>query len=244
MDIENWFNMCALRDDPANPSAAGSDGAPFLLVIDDFLNAEFLRSLVPLFANSANWHDSYGLFRPQGSEGSHKASSDEWLAAPPEQRFWFHRVPLGKQIRNAFTTADASFVILRGRALVHPVLLRALEARTGMELRSPAVQTRAIIAGRGHFQAPHNDDVSDRLLCGALYLSGGWQPGFGGEFDMMTGNKVVHTVSPKLNRLVLFNPRERNAGLQSKHRVRPVLDAAGDWERWSISIWWATSKGN
>lgn len=41
-------------------------------------------------------------------------------------------------------------------------------------------------------------------------------------------------VAPLANRLLLFSPHN---GLS--HGVAPITAAAGDWERWSYSLWYA-----
>jgi hypothetical protein len=54
----------------------------------------------------------------------------------------------------------------------------------------------------------------------------------------------VLTSPPLANRIVLFDPGEQTSPpLQgsSRHRIRAVEPAAGDWRRISMSTWWTTS---
>lgn len=242
MNVKEWFNPRLFVDDTAIRLVEGPGEAPRLFVIDNFLDPDIVSRLLPLFDDDETWDDNYGLFNSKigNNRFTHEVSRQEWIEATPAQRFWFFRTLRKDPEHRSLSVARAHFLMLTKRVLVDPLIVGWLQACTGTELGSPVVQSAAIICRSGHFQAPHTDDDEEqnRRLCGALYFSDGWQPGFGGEFDMMIGDHVVHTVVPKANRIVLFSPHQLCNGRQAKHRVRPLLQPAGDWKRLSISIWW------
>ena len=168
--------------------------------------------------------------------------AEAWEALAPEQRL-SHRQTLTPSPRGVFDPLQASHALLL-TALGKAEVLAALGAATSVPLADTRPVTTFIGMRVGDFQGYHSDRVPGRRLCSALYLSDGWRPGFGGEFEMAVGGQTIYAVPPLANRIVLFDPGEQTTppveGL-SRHRIRTVEPAAGDWRRISMSTWWTAS---
>lgn len=67
--------------------------------------------------------------------------------------------------------------------------------------------------------------------CAPSSMSG---PGGSPRSAVKDKDRPVIEVAPLANRLLLFSPHN---GLS--HGVAPITAAAGDWERWSYSLWYA-----
>lgn len=213
----------------------GGADDPALWLADGWLRAEKLVALRALFAGDALWTPSHGLL----DGGSLRCSEDEWLAAPPARRFWRYLQMRGVAPGREMSSGWLHWLRFAQGLLIHPDLLSGFARVTGTPLPD-RVDAVPLIQTHGDFQAAHSDRTGDRLLCGVFYLSAGWQPDFGGQFEMAIGDRIVHRVEPRENRLILFDPRE--GGLKDKnpplHRALPLTSAAAGWRRCSISIWW------
>ncbi len=240
MAAVDWVNPRLLSGEIPIRALSAAQGAPRLFVIDDLLLPNRLETLRGLYRDSEAWSEMFSLFRVRGKEmTSARATREQWDAAPQAERFYAFRQYAGGA--GALTVARAQLLGFN-LVLTHDDLLALLGAATGVVLE-PNVETAALSLGPGHFQRPHNDVAAGRLLCGALYLSDGWKPEFGGLFEMAAQDRVFFEVEPRANRLVLFDPNEQTGAELGKpeipmHQVRPVTAAAGAWRRHSLSIWW------
>ena len=236
----SWINASVLDGDLPFAVVPGADGSPPVYVVDDVLPAEKNRMLDQMFEDDNLWTEEFGFFDsatgydPQSA----KRSKEKWLAAPERERLFFYR-SLRSDIDAAhFAPGWATWLLFR-RAMADADFLNRLRRGAGVSLRKATVSAHAIIQERGHFQKRHKDRGQNRVLCGALYVGPGWQPGFGGEFEFVVGDRIDRMIAPVSNRLVLFDPHAKSAdGKRSLHRMLPLTDAAGNWQRRSITLWW------
>ncbi|OTG80443.1 oxidoreductase [Acinetobacter sp. ANC 4558] len=80
----------------------------------------------------------------------------------------------------------------------------------------------------GEFYALHRDNPqgkNGRTISTVYYLHDEWQDGWGGELHLQDKNKQWHIISPKPNRIALFQSDLMHEVLQAKH------------QRFSITAW-------
>jgi len=204
--------------------AASADRA---VIIDDFLRTDVLQKLLPLFEIHAAWEDVYGIVADHT-----KVTLAEFEAAEPQRKL-YHLLSLEKTPDiKALTPTWIAWIFLK-QFFDSKELLQFVADASGV---NPTYYQghQCHIMQRGHFINPHSDDGKNRVLCGVLYAGAGWRPGYGAEFEILRDGKTVDLAEPLPNRLVLFRPRSA-----PRHRVRPITEAAKDWKRKSITLWWA-----
>lgn len=233
MDLAAWLSATHVAG--AGFVRAGGAGDPALWLADGWLRPDKLAALGGLFAGDAAWVDSHGLL----DQGGRHCSEAAWLAAPADRRFWRYRQMQGVAPGREMSAGWLHWLRFRSGLLTHPDLLAALARVTGISLAG-RVDAVPLLQRRGDFLALHSDRTRDRLLCGVFYLSDGWQPAYGGEFEMTAGGNRIHHIEPRANRLILFDPRETGPTHEAPplHRASPLAEAAGGWSRCSFSIWW------
>jgi SM-20-related protein len=210
-------------------------GAPAVFVIDGFLPIEWLELALPLLGDPARWSEAWWARGGLAARTTHEA----WEALAPERRLSHHQVLLAPP-RGVFDRLQAAQALLMS-ALGKPEVLAALAAATSAPLADTRPISTFISMRIGDFQGFHSDRSVGRRLCSALYLSDGWRPGFGGEFEMAVDGEAVFTAAPLANRIVIFDPHEQTSPPlrgSARHRIRPVEPVAGDWRRISLSAWW------
>lgn len=196
-------------------------------VIDKLLLPEKLASLRGLFDGDGRFEPTCGLY----NRHPHEVPADMFDAAPEAERFYRYRNLRGPSPGRAMSPGmmhHALFTMLSRSAVwrdwLSGILGEPLARQTGMHAR---------IMDRGAFMKQHGDGAHGRL-CAVFYVGSGWEPAFGSCFVQKDKDRPVIEVAPLANRLLLFSPHN---GLS--HGVAPFTDAAGDWERWSYSLWYA-----
>lgn len=233
MDLRSWLAAGDVAG--GGFSRIGEAGDPPLWMVDGWLRPDKLAALGRLFTEDAAWVRSHGLL----DEGGRHCSEAAWYAAPVERRFWRYRQMQGVAAGRAMSAGWLHWLRFRDGLLMQPDLLAALAGMIAVPL--PArVDAVPLMQRHGDFQAFHSDRTGDRLLCGVFYLSEGWRPAYGGEFEMVVGGRSVHQIQPRANRLILFDPREgrRQYGSPVLHRASALTGESAGWSRHSISIWW------
>lgn len=197
-------------------------------LLDNFLLPDKLAALQQLFTSDGRFEPAYGLF----GRHPHDVAADVFSAAPEQQRFYFYhnfRGPAPGRAMAAGMLHNAKFTMLSRSAAwcnwLAAILGAPLEKQTAMHAR---------IMNRTMFMKQH-DDGAHGALCAIFYLSPGWQPEFGSTFVQQRQGERMLDVAPLANRLLLFSPRN---GLS--HGVTPFTAAAGDWQRWSYSLWYGS----
>lgn len=242
MHIQDWINPDHFTQADLFPVDGDVARKPRVWIVDDLLRPEKLMALREVFAIDELWSDQYGLFdrRP------HRSSREDWEAATARNRFWHYRELDSNPRLSGLLVGWANWVLFSRAVLPHPAMMELLARRTGQPV-PVAFECKAIALRRGHFQRPHKDSGTHRQLCGAFYVRDGWQRGYGGEFEMTVDGESVHRIEPKANRLILFDPHEQGVSRSgetntSLHCMLPLNDKAGDWERFSVSVWWLNAE--
>jgi SM-20-related protein len=218
--------------------ATAPPGAPAVFIIDDFLPNEWLELALPLLRDPARWGEAWWARAGLAARTTREA----WEALAPERRLSHHQVLLAPP-RGVFDHLQAAHALLLS-ALGKPEVLAALGAATSSPLGDTQPISTFISMRIGDFQGFHSDRSPGRRLCSALYLSGGWRSGFGGEFEMAVDGESVFTAAPLANRIVMFDPHEQTSSPlrgSTRHRIRAVESLAGDWRRISLSAWWTAA---
>jgi len=208
------------------------EGAPRLgdaavVVIDNLLRAEMLAKLQPLFGADAVWDDGFGVLRKKGM-----VSEAEFESTDPANRLYQFRVLQSAPRDRPMAPGWVCWILLQ-QFFQSPEFMRFVSAASGI---TPSHYLRAAchLMRQGHFIRPHSDRGQSRILCGVLYVNNGWQPGYGGEFEILSEGRTLCSVEPLTNRLILFSPRAAPV-----HAVCSLTATAGAWERHSITIWWS-----
>jgi len=206
--------------------AALRDGTGRAVVLDGVLKPGKLAALRQLFAGDGQFAQVFGLF----DRTPHGVTAEEYADADPARRFYTYRNLMGPtQAMAPGFLAHLLFVRLtqspEWRGWLGAIAGADLLARTGMHAR--------IMTG-GMSMRPHGDR-GHGTLCTVLYLSDGWSPSFGGQFQQRLAGGGAFDVAPLANRMILFDPE---SGVT--HGVAPFTPAVGGWERWSYSLWYGT----
>ena len=202
------------------------------LVVDDFLTARGLDGLRRCFGGDGRF-DAYHGLAPDG-EGEAAVDARAFDAAPDAHRLAREALMSGPAPGRAASpgwTAHRDFTAL----LTSAAFAGFLTALTGVGgLDTMTYMPR--IMRHGDFCREHSDAAAGRRLCLLLYLDDGWRPGFGGRFVHVEGGAAARTVDPLGNRALLHLPRA-----DLRHRVEAFTAAAGEWQRWTYSIWFSAA---
>jgi hypothetical protein len=197
-----------------------------LVVLRDFLVADLADRLAAFLAEDAEFYTEYGLYSVEGA-----VDETAWNAAADDDRFF----RMGKL---AGTRPDArmspnAMRYLRFRATFQGDAFRGFWSRaTGLELAaSDDFGVHAM--SPGHFLRPHSDDNRNRRLALVLYLTPGWQHGYGGELVVNHPDGGSTTVVPEFNSVIAFDVLTNTS-----HLVRRVADTAGPAVRFTIGGWY------
>lgn len=194
------------------------------VVIDDFLQAPVAERLSRFFAQDAEYTTGFGLKARYGF-----VPEDEFRAAPAADRF-FRYANLVQARGRAVESPDFATFLAVLHAFESPETPAFFQAISGRSLGAVTTAARRMTAG--DFLVEHTDDIGDRVLSFVLYLTPGWEPGWGGELHLDDGaGAYAHRVDPVFNRLVLFDAR-------AWHRVAPFTDALGGRARYTLGGWY------
>jgi len=223
--LESWISpqhLALARRDEARATLA--EGLP--LPLDDFLLPNRLADLREIYAEPG-WLDVYGT---HGAD--HEVDIETWRSTPDRRRL-FHYEELGQPAPgHEFATGMLASVRLRmlfGAA----EFLDWLVELTGVTLGAPQ-PGRPRRMRSDHYLRIHNDATHERNLCLVLYLHETWDARFGTGFRLMRRGQPAAGADPLPGRMLLFRPLPGVA-----HRVAEFGPDAADWERRSLSNWYA-----
>ncbi|MEJ7602651.1 MAG: 2OG-Fe(II) oxygenase [Kofleriaceae bacterium] len=109
----------------------------------------------------------------------------------------------------------------------------SIERVSGEALADTCVEVVLWRYDAGSWLAPHVDKESKRVTH-VIYLNPGWEPPWGGQLEIRTGEqgeRVVTRVEPRAGASVVLV-----RGETSWHAVAPITQLAGDRERYSIQV--------
>ena len=200
-----------------------------LVVVDDFLQRPVIDRVHRWLVDEAIFIRRYGLYSMKGAERS------DWLRASDEDRFFTYDLTVGVQPQYRMSPNWLTYLTLE----------HTLEQRPALELFSAIadVELTGTDPIHVHSHAPgdylkiHNDQVEDRRLCGTLFLSPDWQPGYGGELCLFDQDKQERLFAPRYNRLILFDPKRK-----PMHRVAEHTPEAKGWKRFTLILWYSDGQ--
>lgn len=225
-DLRDWIDPSHLNSEAiARVSAELLDSPAKTAVLDGFLAPRQFETLTALFAGDGNFEQKYKM----KGQPDH-VSEMEFEAVGSDRQFLTHLQLEGPEKGREMQQSVLKDLLFR-RFLGGP-------ARQFFSacVKSPidAVETiNAKILGKEHFLKPHSDAVEGRKLCCVLYMSTDWTPSLGGRFELYLDEKVVRTIEPTANRLILFQP-----GTRYLHAVEQFSEAGRDWRRCNYSFWY------
>jgi hypothetical protein len=190
-----------------------------LLVVDDALDDGVALALHRFLDREAVFTASHGLYSANGA-----VSERRWHEAAPEDRMFRFRVMTGNpgdetEGATAFTQLERLLLGAAGGEL--------FEALSDQPLGDGTPVT-AYAYGPDDFLGRHSDRGGGRRLAFIFYL-GRWQPGEGGELRLWLDGGDSIDVTPRFNRLVLFD--------LAVHRHHEVLAVSGPRQRYTIGGW-------
>ena len=204
-----------------------AEGLP--LVLDDFLLPRRLADLREVYAEPG-WQDIYGTYG-----ALHDVDRETWRDTPDRRRL-FHYEELGApRPGREFATGMLASVQMR-MLFGNPAFLDWVSALTGVTV-GPPQPGRPRRMRAEHYLRRHNDATHDRNLCLVLYLHETWREAFGAGFRLTRAGDSLATADPLPGRLLMFRPLRGVA-----HYVADFGPEAVDWERRSLSNWYAVPK--
>jgi hypothetical protein len=224
--LEPWIDERHLDegDLTRHRDAFGSHPARLVLV-RDLLRSDAADRLARFVAEDAAFATEYGLYSNESG-----VTREEWEGASDQDRFFRFGKMSGPRPESAFSDGTMAYVRFRKFA-GEPAFRGLMEALTGIEL-GPTENFGVHAFRAGDYLRDHDDNSGGRRLAFVLYLSPGWTGDLGGELTMVDAGGGVTTVPPAYNSMVVF---DATAG--SRHRVEPVLPAAGDRARCTFGGW-------
>ncbi len=205
--------------------ASFADDPAKMLLLPDFLRPEVAGRLAGFLASDADFSTEYGLYSADGG-----VPREAWEKAPEEDRFF--RFAKLRNVKPEAALSDNSLTYMRFRAFVtEPAFRELFEAITGLPL-GPSDDFGAHAFHVGDFLLDHDDANKDRRLALVMYLTPGWQPGYGGALRMEDPEGSARAFEATFNGLAVF---DTIAG--TTHRVEPVREPAGDLARCTFGGW-------
>ncbi|WP_052657475.1 2OG-Fe(II) oxygenase [Thalassospira sp. HJ] len=200
------------------------------LVLDDFVQADALRSIRKLLLGEGQCEEMFRRYRDKSF-----VEKEKFYDSHDEDRFiheFIYRKPAsGKEM------APSTLEDVKMRAQIQSEAFHSwLRLLTGRDVQ----YTNAINLKRldhEHFLRWHNDSAQGRVLCMVLYLHEDWQPGFGGRLQYKDENNDIHNIDPLFNRVVIFDSNKN-----FNHAVEPMTPAATGWKRLNYSAWFQGDK--
>jgi SM-20-related protein len=225
-----WGRWIAPRHQAEAPGARHRlTAAPGWAIWDDFLVGDKADALHAALAEGCRLRRVYAL---QGREG--RVDRDEFLAAPDHKRFYTHSEYDGPVPGRELDRAHVTHLFFR-QVLGSAPALGWFSRASGVPLESLEVVTGKVLKP-GDFLRPHADNKPGRGLCGVLYVSAGWRPEDGGQFQLFEDGRVRDEIAPLFNRLLLFIP-----SAASVHAVAALAPATRQW-RMNYSFWFRTQE--
>jgi len=197
-----------------------------LVVIENLLVPQVAERLSRFLSGEADYQREYGLYSVEGA-----VDEGQWTTAAEQDRFFRYRKLVATPARFQMSPNALTYLHFR-RAFQRPEFKGFFEQISGLALGwSDDFGAHSMLAG--DFLRPHSDDNRDRRLALVIYLTEGWQPGFGGQLRVVHGDGGYTEVEPQYNSMIAFDVLAAPA-----HLVLPVDSAAGANQRLSIGGWY------
>ncbi len=241
MKLEGWVDEAHLAAQViARRRAAFASDRFRSIVLNGFLAVEKHRALQQLFASDGRFEDYLGRWvrsnpatRQAGGKPFYEyrvKTAAGWSRVPEERRL-AHELMLagpaaGCEHQPGWTTHLDFRTFLASEAFAG-----FLEGMTGIRT-GPHLEWMPRIMRPGHFVRAHDDTGRGRALCMIYFVGGGWRPGYGARFQNVADGRILRSIEPQANRLIIHEPLRSQT-----HQVEPFGPDAADWERRAYSIW-------
>lgn len=224
VELEDWLAPHQLEAAGISRTREEFMTNPFRAVrLQPFLVDAAARSLSRFLTAEARYDHEFELKR-RGT-----VSEEEWLKAPPEERFYSIAMFKGPDARYENGENHRRYEDFRTFLSGRP-LLDHLEAITGFSLERASMTPRILSAGESI--AAHIDDDAGRCLAFAFYLSPGWRPEFGGALEFVDPRKGTVRFEAEFNSIVVFD-----ATIRSLHLVTAIAARTEGVSRTSVGGW-------
>ena len=197
-----------------------------LASIRNFLQPDVADRLSRFLTAEAEFQTEYGLYSTEDA-----VTSEQWHAAPPEDRFF--RLRKLKGTARAFQMSRNALTYVQFRqAFQRPAFRAFFETVSGLSLgSSDDFGSHSMI--EGDFLRPHTDDNRNRQLALVIYLSPGWDARLGGALHVIDSSGRDSTIPPDYNSMVAFDVLT-----DSQHFVTAITPDAGSRPRLTIGGWY------
>ncbi|MFO0749882.1 MAG: 2OG-Fe(II) oxygenase family protein [Myxococcota bacterium] len=227
--LESWIQPQHLEPDALRAHHDAFVASPVqLVVVKDLLQPAIAERLSRFLLREAEYTPTFGSHLAYG-----KMSEAAYLALPEADRF-FRFGLLSKSKLVWPRSKDADLFLDFSMAVADPRMRVFFEAVSGYALGKSETSVRSM--RRGDLLARHRDDIGARRLSYFIYLTPGWQPGFGGELVMERDGGAPELVVPEYNSCAIFDVR-------AWHYIAPMSEAAGDAARVTFGGWYHAATG-
>jgi len=225
--LESWIQLQHLEDQALEAYRRSFSSHPArLVVIKDFLVPPVADRLSRFLANEGEFNPEFGLYSIEGA-----VKAEEWSLADDQDRFFRFRKLVGTQPQFQMSPNALTYLQFR-KAFQRPELKSFFEAICEMPLGwSDDFGAHSMIPG--DFLRPHSDDNRNRQLALVIYLTQGWERGFGGLLRVVHSDGSFTQIEAEYNSMIAFDVLTSPA-----HLVLPVEPAAGQKQRLSIGGWY------
>jgi Rps23 Pro-64 3,4-dihydroxylase Tpa1-like proline 4-hydroxylase len=223
--INRWVREEHLKSDNLKLYQGAFSSSPArLLTIKSFLRDDIAARLAQCLEREIEFKPTFSVYP------STRVTEEEWMREDESKRFFRFSQLAG--IKPEFQLSPNVLTYLRFRkAFLDPEFIRFFEEVTGLDL-NPTDDFSLHRMSRGDFLKMHNDVHETRRLAFVMYLSPGWEPGFGGSLTIMDAGEGTTTIPPDYNSIVIFDVKAN-----TQHRVDEVTERAGDRARLSMGGW-------
>ena len=230
--IDNWIRPDYLEERGVGPiREAFDEGRERVAWFDDFLMEEKAAALAALFEERHRFEEVFAVRDQESGEVYEMDDAGRFMAAPPEARMWSHWRLIRRGWGGGLSAALAAYLKFQN-LLLDPSMLQLLERATGIRANAlVGVEANDYVLPH-HCLAEHADLDAGRVLCCVFYLSRGWRPEYGLRFQKYHDRRLIRTVEPLWNRLLVFKPQGAYT-----HAIEPRTEAGRGWHRPGI-VWW------
>ncbi len=169
-----------------------------LLNLKNFLVPAVADRLSKFLASEAEFRPEFGLYSVEGP-----VPEEQWQAAPEEDRFFRYGRLIGTPPQ--FQASPNAMTYLQFRMTFQRPEFRAwFAAATGLDL-GPSDDFGAHSMGRESLLRPHTDDNRNRRVAIVVYLTPGWEPGFGGALRVVHPDDSYTEITSDYNSMIVFD---------------------------------------
>ena len=232
--LASWVQPQHFQEDALRRyRAAFSEHPARMLVVRNIFREEVATRLGHFITAEAQFETLYGLHSAAQADryGLPNVTEKQWLEAPKQDRFFKPRKFVRIDPERKITPSLVSFLKFQAD-FNRPGFKGWFEEVTGLSFEPKTATVHSFIMRQGDCLGWHDDTHINYLLAFVFYLADGWQPEFGGALYMRDPAGNMTQVEAEYNSLVIFQVESNTT-----HRIAPIVAAAGDQVRATISGW-------